>query len=299
MTLPNFLIIGAQKAGTTALARHIGQHPQIFMSSIKEPGFFDFEDEPPHFDGPRDQELYSHVITDLKSYQELFQDVSDEIAIGEATTWYLYSTKAPERIQHYVPDVRIVVILRNPVDRAYSAFSHAVRDNREDSPNFEVALQKEETRIANNWEYLWRYTEMGFYSAQLKRYFGLFNSDQIRVYLYEDLESKPAELLSDLCQFLKVEASLISSSIGRRNVSGKPKNKVLHNFLSRPNPIKKSIRPLFSKDLRTRLKISLSNQNRVKEEMSVTSRTQLRRLYRDEILTLQDMINRDLSTWLT
>ncbi|MDB9526430.1 sulfotransferase [Oscillatoria sp. CS-180] len=298
MVLPNFLIIGAQKAGTTALARHMSRHPQIFVSEIKEPGFFDFEGESPKFAGPRDLELYSHIITDFKAYQQLFSNVSDEVAIGEATTWYLYSTKAPERIYHYLPNVKLIVILRDPVERAYSAFMHAIRDERETISDFELALQREEERCANNWEYLWRYTQMGFYSVQLERYFNLFGQDQIRIYLYEDLKNETSKLLSNICEFLEVDDSIVTTSIGRRNVSGTPKNKLIHDFLSKPNLIKKSLRPLLSEKLRSQVKISLNNRNRVKEEMPQRARVSLRKLYREDILKLQDMLNRDLSNWL-
>lgn len=300
MIMPNFLLIGAQKAGTTALNYYLKEHPQIYMSPIKEPGFFDFEGQKPNFAGPGDRELYDHVSTDIESYRQLFQGVSDEIAIGEATTWYLYSSKAPERIKQYIPDAKLIVILRNPVDRAYSAFMHAIRDSRESITDFARALEEEETRISQNWEYIWHYKQMGFYSVQLKRYFDLFDRNQIKVFLYEDLKDNPDALVQDICQFLNVDETLISGSLPRRNVSGLPKNKFLDFFLEKQNAqwIKKPFKLFLSSKIRENIVVTLKNKNRTKPSISPAVKIQLTKVYREDILRLQELIEQDLSSWL-
>lgn len=299
MILPNFLIIGTQKSGTTALAHHLTKHPQIYISPVKEPGFFDFEGHKPNFCGPKDWELYRSVTTSIEDYSNLFEGVTGEIAIGEATTWYMYSQKAPEYIYRYIPDVKLIAILRNPVDRAYSAFLHAIRDNREMFTNFAHALEEEETRINQNWEYLWHYKQMGFYSVQLERYFTLFNSSQIRIYLYEDLKNNPTELLNDICQFLNVDEAQMPKMSQYINSSGLPKNKLLDRFLKRPNFIKTTLRFLVpSHKIRWHISMNLRNKNLVKPEMPSEARTKLIKLYHEDILKLQELIQRDLSSWL-
>jgi hypothetical protein len=300
MTLPNFLIIGTQKAGTTALAYHLGKHPQIYISPIKEPGFFDFENRQPDFSGPGDRELHRFVTTDIEAYRQLFQGVNNEIAIGEATTWYLYSPKAPECIYKYVPNVKLIVILRNPVDRAYSAFMHVIRDGRETVTDFAQALKEEEIRIARNWEYLWRYQQMGFYYAQLKRYFDLFKQNQIKVYLYEDLKNDPVNLVKDICQFLDVDERLITKSLPRRNVSGIPKNKLLDYLSKKQNfkSVKAFLKLFISSKVRESIMVNLKNKNLTKPQMSPMIRSQLTEIYRQDILKLQDLIGQDLSPWL-
>ena len=298
--MPNFLLIGAQKAGTTALNYYLKEHPQIYMSPIKEPGFFDFENQKPNFVGPGDRELYDHVPTDIESYRQLFQGVSDEIAIGEATTWYLYSSKAPERIKHYIPDVKLIIILRNPVDRAYSAFLHTIRDKREPITDFAQALKEEETRINHNWEYIWYYKQMGFYYGQLKRYFHLFDRSQIKVYLYEDLKDNPIALMQDICQFLNIDQTLISGSPPRRNVSGFAKNKLLDRFLEKQNAqwIKTPFKLFLSSKMRENIVINLKNKNRTKPQISPAVKIELTKIYRKDVLKLQELIERDLSSWL-
>src|SRR5580765_3646808 len=121
MTLPNFLIIGAGKSGTTALYEYLKQHPQVYMSPVKEPRFFAFEGESVNFGGPWGERLNPEVMAfnSIASYSALFEDVEDETAIGEASPIYLWAAKAAARIHRRVPDARLIAILRDPVERAY------------------------------------------------------------------------------------------------------------------------------------------------------------------------------------
>ena len=298
MTLPNFLVIGAQKAGTSAIYYYLNKHPQIYMSSLKEPGFFHFENEEIDFCGPGDRRYYSCRVTSIEAYKKLFQEVSSEVAVGEASTWYLHSIKAPERIKHYIHDAKLIAILRNPVDRAYSAFMHARREEREPFSNFMEALQEEDARIQNNWGHLWRYKHMSLYATQLKHYYKLFNRNQIKVYLHEDLNNNPANLLKDVFRFLGVEETFTPDLSIRRNVSGIPKNKVLHRFLSEKQSVKNVLKPFFPTPFRERIVSQLVKQNLVKEPLSAEVRQELTKVFQQDIFELQDLLQRDLSKWL-
>ena len=150
--MPNFIVIGASKAGTTSLYEYLKQHPQIYMSPMKELRFFAIEGEKVDFCGPWDRiEIERYSIKTLEDYKNQFQGVTDEIAIGEASPWYLYSEKAPKSIKSYIPDAKLIAILRDPVDRAYSHFSMHVMNGREPLADFTQALQEEEERILNNY----------------------------------------------------------------------------------------------------------------------------------------------------
>lgn len=293
--MPNFLIIGAAKAGTSALNSYLKQHPQIYMSPVKEPQFFAYEDQKLDFHGPGIATI-QNSITDIKAYSALFQEVSNETAIGEASTIYLYNPKAPERIRHYIPDAKMIAILRNPVDRAYSGYLMHVREGRE-TLDFAQALQAEETRIRNNWSF-GHYTSWGFYYPQLRRYFDMFERDQIRVYLYEDMTGDAAGLLRDIFQFLNVEETFDPDLSVRYNVSGMPKNKAFHALVKRPNPIKPVLKQLLPAWLKTSLKDRYLQYSDVKPQLAPEVRQQLLEVYRDDILKLQNLIQRDLSKWL-
>jgi len=141
MPLPNFLIIGAAKSGTSSLHRYLMEHPQIFMSPVKEPNFFALEGQQVDFSRPAMVEkILPKLATDMDAYQTLSQDVRREQAIGEASSWYLHSTRAPARIRHHIPDAKLIAILRNPAQRADSAYRMNVRDGWETYATFDDAL---------------------------------------------------------------------------------------------------------------------------------------------------------------
>lgn len=298
MTLPNFLVIGAHKAGTTALYNYLKQHPQVYMSPAKEPRFFALEGKNLEFLGPKKDPGNRCRFTTLEAYRELFQGVSSEVAIGEASTLYLYSQEAPKRIQHYIPDAKLIAILRNPIKRAYSNFVHAMQDDREVLTDFIQAFQEEEDRIRGGWGPFWHYKQKGFYYVQLKQYFDLFDQNQIKVYLYEDLQSEPSIVLQDIFRFLGVDDRFTPDVSSRYNVSGIPRNMPLDKLLG-SRRVQNSFNLLFSEKLSCRILNSVQHLNLKKPpQLSLEVQRQLIEVYREDVLKLQNLIQRDLSKWL-
>ncbi len=293
MTMPNFLVIGAAKSGTTSLYHYLKQHPQVYMSPTKEPKFFAFEGRKLDFRGPG----YRTVVTDIEEYRALFAGVSGEKAIGEASAMYLYVPEAADRIRRYVPEARLVAMLRNPVDRAYSAYLHRVREGRE-RLSFSEALKEEETRIRDNWRPLWHHKRMGFYHAQLTRYYELFSREQIRVYLYEDLNEDPVGMMQSIFRFLEVDDAFVPDTSLRHNVTRIPRSRALQTFIQKPNPLEPLIKPFLPEGMRKRIRANLHNLNLTKPPMPEDIREELTEAYREDILKLQGLIRRDLSSWL-
>jgi Sulfotransferase family len=260
-TLPSFLILGAAKAGTTALYHFLNQHPEIGMSRIKEPNYFALAQAPAAFRGPGDADWINRFsISDPGEYRRLFDGKPTARRFGEASALYLYSPRAAPAVQTALPAARLVAILRHPADRAYSAYLHLVGDQREPIGCFEEALRREEERIRAGWEHLWHYQRMGCYYTQLRRYYARFDAAQIRVYLYEEFAARPAALLHDLFHFLEIDPTFRPDVSERHNARLIPPDR----------------KPPFPPELRARLCAS----------------------YREEILRLQDLIQRDLSLWL-
>jgi hypothetical protein len=289
--MPNFLIIGAMKSGTTALYYYLEQHPEIYMSPVKEPNFF----------SSQEQENAADAVTQLGTYQHLFRGVSGEKAIGEASHSYLYEPMAAAEIRRYVPEAKLIAILRNPIDRAYSHFLHMVRSGTEPLDDFAQALREEEVGIHKERAFQ-DYIGRGLYYNQLRRYFGTFPREQVRIYLYEDLSGAPISTVQDAFRFLKVDDSFVPDVSLRRNVSGHPRYKTLDRLLRSQSRIKHAakiylptrLRWRFSKtfdDLKTR---NLIEHPPVQPEV----RRQLIRVYREDILNVQELIHRDLSGWL-
>jgi Sulfotransferase family len=298
MTLPNFFVIGTGKCGTTSLYHYLKQHPQIYMSPLKEPDFFRFEGEPPCFKGPGDERYTHRVITRLEDYRALFAGVSDEPAIGEASQSYL-RPKAAHRIRHYIPEAKLIAVLRDPVERAYSAYLALVRDGRE-WLDFDGALKEEEARAKANWHGSWRYRHGGFYCSRLRRYYELFGRDQIRVYLYEDLKGDPVGMTHDIFRFLEVDDTFVPDTSLRYNVSGIPRSRALHTFLNRPNRLKTVVGSVLPGGPRNRLSANMRNRNLTEPPpLPESTRKELTDAYREDILELQDLIGRDLSGWLS
>jgi hypothetical protein len=307
MVMPNFFIVGAAKSGTTALYDYLKQHPQVFMSENKEPFFFAMEGKPIDFKGPRDQEILTHqIVNDISAYEALFAGVTNEIAIGEASTIYLYDPACAQRIYDRIPDARIIIGLRNPVGRAFSSYMHLRRDGREPLDDFEAAMAQEERRIKEGYEPLWHYRRVGLYYDSLKRYYDIFPREHIYVYLFEDLRRDSLAVTQAIFAFLGVNPGFRPDTEIQHNVSGAPKNRYLHevhNFLLRPhNPIKDAVKPLLPERIRKRMLHSVVDHIREinMERGSVDPEVQRRMIeyFHEDILKVQDFIERDLSSWL-
>ncbi|NET06807.1 MAG: sulfotransferase [Symploca sp. SIO2B6] len=314
---PNFLIIGAAKAGTTALYHYLAQHPDIYMSPIKELNFFAFEGEKYHSDGLADEggiKRYEHLqrisVTDPEAYQLQFKGVTNERAIGEASPMYLYNPRTPQRIHDYKSDMRLIVILRNPVDRAHSHFAQYVFKGQERLTDFSQAIKAEDIYVPNIWWGYRHYVRLGFYYRQLQQYFNLFSPNLIKIYLFEDLKASPNRVLQDIFNFIEVDSNLVADTSTKHNQSLVAKNKTVHHslrnletFLRSQNPANKLLRQLLPnrlKKLGSDWRVNLEQKNLVKGKppLSMDVRQQLTSIYRDDILKLQDLIGRDLSNWL-
>jgi hypothetical protein len=301
MTVPNFLIIGAGKSGTTSLYHYLHAHPQIYMCPQKEPRFFAFEGEELDFRGPGDSRF--HCVTDLDAYRALFEGASKEMVTGEATTWYLSAPKAPARIKHHVPDAKLIAVLRDPVERAFSSWLSMRREQVEPLADFAQAMAAETERIANNWSPGWHYKKHGFYHTHLERYFDRFDAGQIRIYLYEDFTADPVGFTQDICRFLGVDDSFVPDTAMKYNVSGMPRNKALHRALAkrfwRPRQTRGLLNRVFPDPIKRSIQAKLLQLNlRAKPELSPEVRKQFCDEYREDILRLQDLLGRNLSAWL-
>ena len=299
MTWPNFLLIGAAKAGTSSVFAYLGQHPEVFASPAKEPNFFALAGERVAYAGPGDTIINQASITDEQRYLALFRGSAGAKAVGEASTLYLYAHGAAAAIHRRAPGARIVVILRDPVERAYSSFLHMRRDGRDVESSFEAALELEDSRVARHWEHLWHYTRLGHYHAQLQRYFDVFPPEQVRVWLYEDLKADPRRVLREVFEFLGVDPAFEPDMSIRHKVAGTPRSKALHTVLTRPNPAKSLAKRLLPAHVRSRVYGALMHRNvrEHRETMEEETRHRLQALFRADIERLESLLNRDLSSW--
>jgi hypothetical protein len=295
-TLPNFLILGAQKAGTTALFYALSKHPEIFASKNKEPSFFtDSSEALAAAAGPGDED--TRMMDSLEDYEALFAETGDAVARGEASTSYLYDFGAPERIRRLLPGAKLIAILRNPVERAYSNFLYLVREGREPLHDFRAALAEEGKRREEGWATTWRYLDKGLYAAQIERYFAQFDRDQLRCYLYEEYDEDPQATVTDVYRFLGVDDSFSQDLSVRLNVSGLPKSKRLQSVSRRSRRLKWMVDPILPDRLRNGM-LKAQNTNLSRPPLPPDLRAELTEACRSDIERVGELTGLDVSRWL-
>ena len=298
--LPNFLILGTAKAGTSSLYAYLKQHPKVYLSPKTELNFFAHEGKDLSFRGPGDSHYVwdDSLIATYEEYRKQFDTVDQETAVGEVSTHNLYSPQAPARIRHYVPNAKMIAILRNPADRAFSAFSHMVRDGREETDDFRCALSREQHRIRDNWEPLWHYKAMGFYGAQLSRFFDIFDRKQIRVYIYDDFVTHPEATIRDIFAFIGVDPGFTPDMSEKRNVSFIPRSLKLQKMMTGPSALRSALRVTVPKRIRPHIHSMILQHNTKRMRLEPALRRELTRVYSDDIELLQQLLDRDLSSWV-
>lgn len=274
------------------------------MPEQKEPSFFAQYPENPH---PDDQAYHiairPRVPESWEAYQQLFRGARGKRAIGEASVCYLYQPEISiPLIKKYLGEVKIIIGLRNPVERAYSAYTFFKRDAFEKLP-FEEALAQEEARLAQGWDRTWAYKDIGLYYEKVKAY--QENFSEVYIYLFDDLKANPLRVMNEVCHFLEINAQFDFSGIIQKsyNISGKPKSFFIHKLLTFPSRLKTWVKPLihlFPREARRSVLNYLVKQNLDQnlETMPTETRAYLQDFFREDILKLESLLERDLSVWL-
>ena len=296
--LPNFLIVGAAKSGTSSLHNYLNQHPEVFMPSynsegmkVKEPRFL-IKDLVKH-------RLHNGVWT-WEEYKSLFNDVIDEKAIGESTVLYLYYYKdAIKNIKEKLGnDVKIIIMLRNPTDRAYSAFQHVSRGFKEQN-SFEESLEMEDGRLERegNLTPMVMYKDMGLFHEMVKSYQEHFSN--VHVIIYDDFSDNTENQMKKIYQFLGISDNKNIDYETRHNVGGKRwKNDKMKHLLMRKNTIKSIFKKIIPKGLRRGIRNNLvsASTNKV-PPMKDHTRIMLNDFFREDVKQLSTLLNRDLTHW--
>ena len=202
---PDFLIIGAPKAGTTALHAALAQHPEVFVPRPKEPKYWLCDGAPPPpWRGPGDPHSQQEWIWRADQYAALFARRRDPTGRGESTPFYLWSRGAHRRIGEALPDVRLIAVVRDPVDRAYSNWMHLWSDGLEPVADFAAAFARQDERVRAGWAPFWRYRELGLYGEQLAHLHEYVDPERILVLRYRDIVDDPPAAVDRACRFLGI-----------------------------------------------------------------------------------------------
>ena len=289
MRKPNFLIVGAAKSGTTSLFQYLRGHPDVFMPELKEASYF----------------AGGGIRTEAE-YLGLFQRAETERAVGEASGAYLYPPTTAAAIRELLgPTVRIVIILRNPIDMAYSLWGHMVRAGGEDLAFFDAVRAEEGRmadpefhRLAKGWSYNFAYVRRARYAQQVARYLSTFQSG-VRVLVFEEFFADVSTGFSELCRFLEV-ATDYRPIFHAFNRSGVVRSALLRRILDEPTPWKDVVKALTPDVPRLKIKAWLSeinHQDRGLPPLTPAERERLWRLFAPDVAELATLLGRPLDCW--
>jgi hypothetical protein len=320
--LPNFFVIGAPRSGTTSTYEYLNAHPDVFMSPVKEPDFFSRASlDVAHSPGGTlaaslevDAQAHAALKEDLAGYLDLFGGAQGEKRRGEASAVYLGHPTAAWHIRGYVPDAKLIAILRDPAERAHSHYVHGKRIYAEHGRKIAIGTENRsvDEEFARAVESAYRdgpperaisdpevWVRSGFYFQHLRRWQSLFPPEQLIVFLFEDLVRDPAGFMRRIFEFLAVDDSFALPTTEAFNASVVPRSRGLFSLFTTRNPLMRHARSMAPAWVRA---LALRTRNRLlggaKPPIAPDLRRKLVAIYREDVESLQDLLQRDLSAWL-
>jgi hypothetical protein len=292
LTLPNFIIIGAAKAGTTALYWYLAEHPDVFMSPVKETFYFAYGVDAAGKLLYGDPDVHRFPVKTRAEYEALFTGANGATAIGEASPIYLECPQAAGRIRAVIPGARLICSLRHPVDRAYSDYlMYLRRRGRQLDPARDLTPSAEWARPDSRW------MEVSRYHGQLARYFELFPREQLHVVLSGDMRRHPTELVQGMYRFVGVDASFVPDFDTPHNVGGMPASPLLEKIFTN-RAIKSALEPWMPRRAANWVRRLRTRTMRKAPALPAALRAELTGRFRDDILRTSDLIGRNLDHWL-
>jgi sulfotransferase family protein len=268
---PSFIVIGAEKSGTTSLFHYLYQHPEIFMPPVKELNYYIvYPEKWSLFQGP--DVTFKKACRSQNEYFKMFKDAVEVKAIGEIGHIYLYAPESPVLIRATIGAPKIIAIIRNPLERAYAQFVFHRNLGMEPASTFEEAIEDEDRRVKGGWDPVYHYVRRGFYGQQLVRYYREFPEKNIKVYKFEHFFKHPRTSMAKLYDFIGVDPEFITDITQKYIPGGNPR---APEFISTKSTDVPSPKPIKTK-----------------------TRKLLVNIYSDDIRKTQELTGLDLSDWL-
>jgi hypothetical protein len=295
----DFLFVGTAKAGTTTLYHFLKQHPDISIP-VKET-FYYIKDifGHNHLPYPMQRPLQELILED-DQFEELYSSKDSRLK-GEIGTGYLYHHREsiPRIKKHLGSSGKVLIVLRHPTDRCYSSYKHFAKDLHEKG-SFEEALQKEESRIAEEWDFMWHHRAMSEYGAQVEAF--CENFSEVKILIYEEFIRAPEATAKEIFEFLGVDPNIKMSNAQRYNTSGEPRFKALQRLITQENPVKAALRPLFrkmfSKEKRERIRKGVKNRNlKSSDSISEKMKNELDAYFAKDIARVEALLGRPIEAW--
>jgi len=289
MRKPNVFIVGFAKCGTTTLANLLSKHSSINMPSKKELHYFESKYEDFPLNGPGDRK--SPEIQSLDDYLSFYKGASEPYLI-DATPAYIVTDGVEKDLFEFNNEAKIIIMIRNPVQRCFSNYKHLVRDGKENL-DFNNALKAEEERQEKNWSQFWRYKDNSLYHDRIKKYYDLFGKKNVKVIITEEFKESQEVVVDNIIDWLDLQREHIYSE-ATYNKSGAP-NAILRtvNTLKKVRLLNRIGKSIISKERFERFK----NHNLQTIKMDEEVNQSLMQLFEDDIKQTERLINKDLSDW--
>ncbi len=301
--LPDFLIVGAAKSGTTSLHYYLKQHPQVFMPKVKELCFFAYLGDPQTAIPSWLKEEWHLSFDNIYDYARHFEGASNSQIIGEASPPYLCTYKKTilnikKVYGEKAGEIKIIMILRNPIERAWSQFVMNKRDGSEPLNEFTETIREDvvRKRLDNNWGPSFDYVGVGMYYNQVIAYLNEF--PKVKIFLYEELCKDIGRVVKEIFRFLDVDESYVPDTGKKYNVSGDADSKLLDYLLAKKNPVKSILKLFLPYHLRSKIKYQIFEMILNKRPMPDEVKKTLLNIYEKDIVRLGGLIQKDISTWL-
>jgi Sulfotransferase family len=312
--LPTFFLVGAAKTGTTSLYHYLNQHPDIYMSPVKEPCYFasevrlkvfgpEYQAEARRYtheltaflDGPMSTPDPGGIVEKWEDYIRLFRNVKNEKAIGEASVCYLWSPTAPARIHSTIPGAKILMILRDPAERAFSQYMQYAANGLVTCP-FREHIASCANHTGREFDIHYPFLEYGLYFNQVKAYLDLFPRTNIQIYIYEEVWKDPSRFLRSIFGHLEVDVQF-RPDVSQRSLQRRAPKSPLFNYVLRRSGFAPRLKHVIPGALWNGIRSAFF---RAPEQlrMDESDREFLKDYYHDDVTKLASLLNRDLGVWM-
>jgi sulfotransferase family protein len=295
--LPNLVVAGAPKCGTTSLYHYLKQHPEVYLPTRKELHYFTRRELARDTAGPGDGTVLQHLCADRTTYEAAYAAATGQPVLGDISPSYFDFAEVAPAIRQELGEARVVILLRDPIAKAFSQYMHLVRDGREPLPFFQ-ALQAEAERTREGWSMIWRYAGSSQYATRVRHYLDAFGPEQVRVYRFEDFIGEPQAVLTDLWRWLRIDPTVRPDTSRAFNASSRPRSRLVASLISKRSPLATVARALVPAGVRHRVTEAVRGLNAgAKGGVDERSAEYLRAQFRDDVRETETLLGRRLG-WL-
>ena len=299
MPTPNFLVVGTARAGTTAIVEGLRTHPDVFITQPKEPHYFALHDTVPDFRGPGDDTWINSVaITDRDRYLALYDEAGPALARGDGSVSTLYySSHAAEEIARINPEMKLIVVLREPVARAFSNYTYLRLRGVETETDFRGGLDRESERIAANWHHMWHYAGLSHYADDLQRLIDTVGRDRVGVWFHDQLDEDYPTVLEEVATFLELPSFPEQATMPRVNASGTARVELAQRAIrwaTSHQGVRSTLKAVIPFRMRERIRSGVIRS----EDVPPVVRSELAPVFAEDLRRVAGLVGGDLPSWL-